>query len=142
MSESKYAKYVLREPKGKLERDGKVIFEGIMGLPQQLNTKCQLLYSIVRKAHVNEATPHIHDFPIVMSFIGANPENIFDFDAEIEFYLGGEKQVITTTAIVSVPPGLAHCPLIFKRVGKPLVFLEVMLTDKYVRREVQDQVQS
>jgi len=135
MAESKYARHVLREPMGKLERDGKVVFEGILGMPKQLNTKCQLLYSIVTKAHVNEATPHIHDFPIVMSFIGANPKDINDFDAEIEFYLGGEKQVITTTAIVSVPPGLAHCPLIFKRVGKPIVFLEVMLTDNYSRRE-------
>ena len=137
MTESKYARHVLREPKGKLERDGQVFFDGIMATPQQLGTKCQLLYSIVTKAHVNEATPHIHDFPIVMSFIGANPDNIHDFDAEIEFYLGGEKQVITTTAIVSVPAGLAHCPLIFKRIGKPVVFLEVMLTDNYVRREVE-----
>ena len=136
MAESKYAKHILREPKGQLERDGKVVFEGILGLPQQLNTKLQLLYSIVTKAHVNEATPHVHEFPIVMSFIGADPKNINDFDAEIEFYLGGEKQVITTTAIVSVPPGLAHCPLIFKRVGKPIVFLECMLTDSYARREV------
>jgi hypothetical protein len=135
MAESKYAKHVLREPMGKLERDGKVVFEGILGMPQQLGTKCQLLYSIVTKAHVNEATPHIHDFPIVMSFIGADSKNINDFDAEIEFYIGGEKQVITTTAIVSVPPGTAHCPLIFKRVGKPIVFLEVMLTDNYSRRE-------
>jgi hypothetical protein len=139
MTESKYAKHILRQPMGQLERDGKVVFEGILGLPQQLNTQCQLLYSIVNKAHVNEATPHVHDFPIVMSFIGANPQNINDFDAEIEFYLGGEKQVITTTAIVSVPPGLAHCPLIFKRVGKPIVFLEVMLTDNYSRREVKIQ---
>jgi hypothetical protein len=131
-----YDKHVLREPLGTLSRDGKVVFNGFMGLPQQLNTKLQLLYSIVTKAHVNEATPHIHTFPIVMSFIGADPTNIKDFDAEIEFYLGGEKQVITTTAIVSVPPGLAHCPLIFKRVGKPIVFLECMLTDNYERTEV------
>jgi hypothetical protein len=136
MTESKYAKHILREPLGQLERDGKVVFDGFLGLPQQLGTKCQLLYSIVTKPHVNEATSHIHDFPIVMSFIGANPKNIKEFDAEIEFYLGGEKQVITSTAIVSVPPGLAHCPLIFKRIGKPIVFLEVMLTDNYARREV------
>jgi hypothetical protein len=134
MPESKYAKHVLRNPMGQLERDGKVVFRGVLGLPEALNTKCQLLYSIVTKAHVNEDTAHIHDFPIVMSFIGADPQNIEDFDAEIEFYLGGEKQVITSTAIVSVPPGLAHCPLIFKRIGKPIVFLEVMLTDNYSRR--------
>jgi hypothetical protein len=113
-----------------------VVFDGFLGLPEKLNTKLQLLYSIVTKAHVNEATPHIHDFPIVMSFIGANAKNIKEFDAEIEFYIGGEKQVITTTAIVSVPAGTAHCPLIFKRIGKPIVFLECMLTDNYQRREV------
>jgi hypothetical protein len=136
MAKSKYDKFILREPLGQLSRDGKVVFDGFLGMPQQLNTKLQLLYSIVTKAHVNEATPHIHDFPIVMSFIGADSKNIKDFDAEIEFYIGGEKQVITTTAIVSVPAGIAHCPLIFKRIGKPVVFLECMLTDNYQRREV------
>ena len=136
MAESKYAKYVLKEPKGKIERDGEVIFEGIIAKPEQLGTKCQQLYSIVTRAHVNEATPHIHDFPIILSFIGTNPENIYDFDAEIEFYLGGEKQVITSTSVVPVPAGLSHCPLIFKRVGKPIAFLEIQLTDKYARREV------
>jgi hypothetical protein len=78
----------------------------------------------------------VHEFPIVMSFFGSDWKNINDFDAEIEFYLGGERQVITTTAIVSVPPGLAHCPLIFRRVGKPVVFMEVMLTDSYERKEL------
>ena len=136
MPKSQYDKYILREPLGQLERDGKVVFDGFLGLPGQLNTKLQLLYSIVTKAHVNEATPHVHDFPIVMSFIGADSKNIKDFDAEIEFYIGGEKQVITTTAIVSVPAGTAHCPLIFKRIGKPTVFLECMLTDNYQRREL------
>lgn len=137
MSESKYAKHIFAEPKGQIERDGEIIFEGIFMKPEVLGADCQMLYSIVSEAHVNEATPHIHDFPIIMSFIGANPENIYDFDAEIEFSVGGEKQVITRTTVVSVPAGLAHCPLVFKRVGKPLVFLEVMLTDKYARREVE-----
>jgi hypothetical protein len=133
---SQYDKCILREPLGQLKRDGKVVFDGFLGLPGQLNTRLQLLYSIVTEAHVNEATPHVHDFPIVMSFIGADSKNIKDFDAEIEFYIGGEKQIITTTAIVSVPAGTAHCPLIFKRIGKPIVFLECMLTDNYQRREV------
>jgi hypothetical protein len=136
MAASKYAKHVITEPHGQIERDGEILFDGIFLKPQQLGTKCQLLYSIVTKAHINEATPHIHDFPIVMSFIGANPQNIYDFDAEIEFTLGGEKQTITKTSTISVPAGLAHCPLVFKRIGKPVVFLEIMLTDEYTRREV------
>ncbi len=136
MAESKYAKHILKQPIAELERDGRKVFKGILGMPQQLNAPCQFLYSVVTKPHVNEATPHFHEFPIVMSFIGANPNNINDFDAEIEFYLGGEKQVITTTAIISVPPRLPHCPLVFKRIGKPVVFVEVMLTDNYLRTEV------
>ena len=136
MVESQYAKHILKQPVAQLERDGKVVFNGMLGLPEKLNTKCQLLYSIITKPHVNEATPHVHEFPIVMSFFGSDWKNINDFDAEIEFYLGGERQVITTTAIVSVPPGLAHCPLIFRRIGKPVVFMEVMLTDSYERKEL------
>jgi hypothetical protein len=136
MAESKYAKYVFKEPRGQIERDGEVIFDGIFMKPEMLGTKCQMLYSIVDHAHINEAAPHIHDFPIIMSFIGTNPQNIYDFDAEIEFSIGGEKQVITATSVISVPAGIAHCPLVFKRVGKPIVFLEIMLTDKYARRAV------
>ncbi len=136
MAESQYAKHVIKQPVAQLERDGKVVFKGMLGLPEKLHTKCQLLYSIVSKAHTNEATPHVHEFPIVMSFFGADWQNPNDFDAEIEFYIGGERQIITTTAMVSVPPGLAHCPLIFKRIGKPIVFLEVMLTDSYERKEL------
>jgi hypothetical protein len=137
MAQSKYAKCVIKDLKGNIMRDGKEVeFEGIFLTPEKLGTKCQYLYSIQDKAKVDEATPHIHDFPIMMTFIGANPKNIFDFDAEIEFYIGGEKQVITTPAVVSVPAGTPHCPLIFKRVGKPFAWMEIMLTDKYSRREV------
>ena len=136
MAESKYAKHVITNISGREVRDGKVVFDGIILRPEILGARCQLLYSIVDKAHVNEATPHIHDFPIIMCFFGANPKNTLDFDAEIEFTMGGEKQVITTPAVISVPPGLAHCPLVFKRVSKPIAWVEVMLTDKYTRREV------
>ncbi len=136
MTESKYSHLVMTEPRGQIERDGKIVFDGIFGKPEELKASLQLLYSIVSIPHVNEATPHYHEFPIVLGFIGANPKDMYDFDAEIEFYLGGEKQVITKTSIVTVPPRLAHCPLIFKRIGKPVVFLEVQLTDKYERFEV------
>jgi len=136
VTESKYAHLVMKEPRGQIERDGKVIFDGIFGKPEELGASCQMLYSIVTEPHVNEATPHYHEFPIILSFIGSNPDDIYDFDAEIEFYLGGEKQVITATSVVTVPPRLPHCPLIFKRIGKPVVFLEVQLTDKYERFEV------
>lgn len=133
---SQYAKHVIIEPYSQLERDGKKVFEGFICTPDQLGADCQCLYSIVTKEHVNEATPHIHDFPVIMNFFGGDYRNIRDFDAEIWFYLGGERQVITTPATISIPAGLAHCPLIFKRVTKPIAWVEIMLTPGYERREV------
>jgi hypothetical protein len=133
---SQYDKHVIRNPYRELERDGKKVFEGFYCTPQQLNATCQYLYSIVENPHVNEATAHIHEFPVIMNFFGGDHRNIQDFDAEIWFYLGGERQTITTPATISIPAGLAHCPLIFKRVGKPIAWVEIMLTDGYERREV------
>jgi hypothetical protein len=136
MTPSQYAKHVIVEPYSQLERDGKKVFEGYICTPEQLNAPCQYLYSVVHKPHVNEATTHVHDFPVIMNFFGGDHTNIRDFDAEIWFYLGGERQVITTPATVSIPAGLAHCPLIFKRVDKPVAWVEIMLTQGYERTEV------
>jgi hypothetical protein len=136
MSVSEYGKHIIKEPYRQLERDGKIIFEGYHCEPQELGAPCQYLYSVVDTAHVNEATPHLHRFPVIMNFFGAG-ENVRDFDAEIWFYLGGERQVITAPSTISIPAGLAHCPLIFKRVDKPVAWIEIMLTDGYEREELQ-----
>lgn len=136
MEASQYAKHVIKEPYHSFERDGRKVFEGFICTPQELNADCQYLYSVVVREHVNEATPHVHDFPVIMNFFGADPTNIRNFDAEIWFYLGGERQVITTPATISIPAGLAHCPLIFKRVSAPIAWVEIMLTSGYEREEV------
>jgi hypothetical protein len=134
MAESKYSKYVLKEPKGQLH-DG-TPFHGFLASPEKLGVDCQILYSIITKESnkAEEPKPHKHDFPHVMGFFGSNPNDIHDFDAEIEFYIEGEKQVIEAPSTVTVPAGLMHCPLIFKRIGKPVTWVEVMLTSHYERK--------
>jgi hypothetical protein len=139
MAEMNYAKYLFTEPKGEIIRDGKkgkISYKGIFAGPEMLGTKCMVRYSIVKDAHVNEDLPHVHDFPIILGFVGANSEDVFDFDADIEMYLGGEKLDIKKAGMIMVPAGTAHNPLIFRRIGKPVGFLEVMLTDKYSRKDV------
>jgi hypothetical protein len=73
---------------------------------------------------------HSHDFHELLCFIGGNPENITDLGAEVSICLGDEKEehVFNTPAIVSMPPGLKHCPLHVKNVTRPLVFLEISMT--------------
>ncbi len=135
MAESKYSKYILETPKGTLH-DG-TVFEGFLASPDRLGVDCQILYSVITESDPtgDETKPHVHDFSHVMCFFGSNPFDKYDFDADIEFFMEGEKQVITKPSIVSVPAGLIHCPLIFKRIGKPVTWVEIMLTSHYDRED-------
>ena len=60
-------------------------------------------------------------------FMGADPMNIFDFDAEIEVQIGDgpddlETKIITKPTVLCLPANTWHCPILFKRVTKPLMF--------------------
>ncbi len=135
MAKSKYSKYILETPKGKLHTGE--VFEGFLASPDKLGVDCQILYSVITEAddEGDETAPHKHDFPHVMCFFGSNPKDKYDFDADIEFYMEGEKQLITKPSIVTVPAGMTHCPLTFRRIGKPVTWVEVMLTSHYGRTE-------
>ncbi len=77
---------------------------------------------------------HSHDFHELLCFIGGNPENIDDLGAEISICLGDEleEHIITSAAVVSIPPGLKHCPLKVRKITKPFVFLEISSTTGYI----------
>jgi hypothetical protein len=65
---------------------------------------------------------HYHQrFDEWMIFLGGNPLNVEEFDAEIEMFWGREqeKQVIDCTCVAHIPPGLVHIGQDHRRVGKP-----------------------
>lgn len=95
----------------------------------ELNADCSMGYHCITKP-MSFDRPHAHDFAEMLCFIGGNPEDITDLGAEIEMTLGDEGEVhqINTTAVVAMPPGLMHCPIVFKKMTRPLVFLEISLT--------------
>ncbi|MGB9919708.1 MAG: hypothetical protein ACPLPT_03090 [Moorellales bacterium] len=71
--------------------------------------------------------PHAHDFDQFLCFIGGDPANFYDFQAEVEITLGDEKHLITSTAIVWVPRGLMHCPIEVRNIRKPILFMHISL---------------
>jgi hypothetical protein len=89
----------------------------------------------VMEPRMMEEKPHKHDFPQFFCYLGSNPKNLADFDAEIEVYLGeeGEKHVITSPTILYISPGLVHCPMIYKKVNKPVLHLDIYFSPKYAR---------
>jgi hypothetical protein len=66
--------------------------------------------------------PHSHDYPEYVILYGTNPDDAFDLGGECEFWIGDEKHLITNTCVITIPPGLSHCPFYFRRVDRPIMF--------------------
>lgn len=64
--------------------------------------------------------PHSHEYDEVIAFFGSDYNNPHDLGAEVELWLGDEKHIITKTALVFIPAGLTHAPLVFLEVKKPV----------------------
>lgn len=83
---------------------------------------------------------HKHDFPQYLCFLGGDPTNMLDLGGEVELTLSEdgvnlEKHVITKATTVYIPSGVYHCPLNFKRVGKPIIFIDLFFAKTYSRKE-------
>lgn len=66
--------------------------------------------------------PHYHDYIEYVILYGSNPDDPSDLCGEVELWLGDEKHTVTKSCVIIVPAGLSHCPIIFKRVGRPIFF--------------------
>ena len=89
-------------------------------------------FQIFVKPFFLDRIPHRHNEDEYLVFLGGSFPNVFDFDADIEFTLGkdgddGELFHITKPTIIRVPAGVYHCPLNFKRIGKPVFFQAALL---------------
>ena len=68
-----------------------------------------------------------------MGLLGTNPMNCREFDAEVEWCLGDEKEkhIINVPSVICQVKGLMHGPIVITKLKKPIIFLEVMLTGSY-----------
>lgn len=79
---------------------------------------------------------HVHDFDEVLIFVGSDPENPHDLNGEVELWVEDEKLILRNTCAVFIPKGLKHCPLIFRKVEKPIIFVACGHTPIYTRKEI------
>jgi hypothetical protein len=134
MAESKYGKYIIREP---LEKGMAPMLhicgeEGCIGAVfGNFPVEVQLLCISQPIAFPHPA--HAHDADEIFFIFGSNPLNYYDFDAEIEIHLGeeGEKHIVNTTSIIFMPKGLVHGPIAITKVNKPFQWMHVLFTPKY-----------
>jgi hypothetical protein len=65
---------------------------------------------------------HPHDQWIFL--IGGNSKNFLEFDADAEMLLGDKVRKVNYSCYFYIPKNTPHCPLVIKRVGKPIVFID------------------
>ena len=143
MAERKYQKYILTDlklPDGvqKMQTEYNKRATRIMWLEDEIiEGAFSVILSWYWKASDEEGTPsHTHDFDEIIGFIGSDPQNPRDLGGEVEFWLEDEKYILENSCLIYAPSGLRHCPLRVIRVDRPIFFLAVSTTTKYVKDNI------
>lgn len=89
----------------------------------------------LKAARTLEDCAHVHDTDEIIGFFGNNPDDPYDLGGEIEIWLEDERHVITSSALIFVPAGMKHCPLVLTRVDRPIFHFTTVTGHKYVKIE-------
>jgi hypothetical protein len=137
MADLKYQKYVLREPKVTMP-ERRTTSVTTFGLDEALMSgfekiDCNFNFVAILAPHVLADPPHKHDCDEILFFISTDPENTADLGGEVEIALGEEweKHVISTSAIICLPPGVQHAPLYVRKVDRPFYFGHLLMAAAY-----------
>lgn len=134
MAETKYGQYIIREPLEKgmapmLHICSEVGCEGTRfpSFPVEVQLLC------ISEPRAFPHQPHTHDGDEIFFIFGSNPQNYYDFDAEIEVHFGEEmeKHIVDATSIIYMPKGLLHGPIAITKVNKPFQWMHVLFAPKY-----------
>jgi len=131
MAETKYGKYIITDDSGRPKHDARE-GEAFLAVLPDISVPMTYLDSTMikgsfyaeclwyHKASEVQVEAHTHNFDEVLAFFGSNPADFHDLCGEIELWLGDEKHILTKSCLVFIPKGLKHCPLVFRRVDRPI----------------------
>ena len=138
-NDSKFGKLVLKFPK----ENNEIVAEGdpadyvihpqayFRGARQIPGSEFNSSFQIFVKPFFLDRIQHVHKKDEFLVFLGAGTTDVFDFDARIEFTVGkgdeAETFLIQEPTIIRLPAGVYHCPLNFKEVNKPVLFLAALM---------------
>ena len=136
MAEKKYQQYVFNDFREDhtipTVMSPQAYFRGASQIPgANMNMGWQVLTGPMRL----EREPHTHDVDEYQIFLGWKLPNVFEFDADIDFYLGEEQEhyAIDKATIIYIPKGMVHCPLDFKRIGIPILFHAILMAPRFTK---------
>ncbi len=89
----------------------------------------------LKAASTLEDRPHVHDTDEIIGFFGNDAANPYDLGGEVEIWLEDEKHVINRSAMIFVPAGMSHCPLVITRVDRPIFHFTTVVGHHYDKVE-------
>ena len=145
---TKYGKYIITElpPASASDQAGQAAEDATLGARikdmtrsvLELNDKVAKGSMYTDVAWIMKANPgqvwvkeHSHPFEEVLGFFGSDPEHPNELNAVIEISIGGEKHVLTKSALVFVPKNVKHCPLTIQKIDRPVLFFTTGPTSSY-----------
>jgi quercetin dioxygenase-like cupin family protein len=145
MSESKFGKYIVTDLKSPYDEEFNAAYakwatrvlwidEKVVEGSFQMNVSWYL-----KPQTGQEPLPaHSHDSSEIIGFFGNNHEDPYDLGGEVEFWFEDEKHTITRSSLIFVPGGITHCPLILKRVDRPIFHFSTVTSSEYVMKGVSE----
>ncbi|OGN96895.1 MAG: hypothetical protein A2Z77_00420 [Chloroflexi bacterium RBG_13_51_36] len=76
---------------------------------------------------------HTHDCDEILGFAGSDPYNPRELNGEIELWLEDEKHTINKSCLVFIPRGMKHCPMLIKKIDKPILNFGATIDSNYER---------
>ena len=139
MTKRKYEKYVftdcLEKPNLPEHTNAKKRFT-FRGARQIPGAKSFFGWNVYTKPMLLEKAPHTHDADEYLVFLGGDPTDWEgSFDAEIDLYMGDEEEyyLINKPTVIFIPKGLAHTPLNFRVINKPVMFGVILELPRFVK---------
>ena len=142
MTELKYGKFIVSklqipEEKQKIATDYAKYATRILWMDENvvkgafhMNTAWYL-----KAAVTLENASHIHDTDEIIGFFGNNAQDPYDLGGEIEIWLEDEKHILTKSCMIFVPARMKHCPLILRRVDRPIFHFTTVPGGQYIKNK-------
>jgi hypothetical protein len=144
MDETKYGKYIVTEPKPQVllpdyeskNKPGQVsniltlddeVVKGAVAMDTNWFLPIKDLSGAGDGTDKGQVKPHEHDYDEILAMFGSDTENSHDLNAECEFWLGGEKHMLTKSCIIFIPKGLQHGPIGWTRIDRPVFQMSIKI---------------
>jgi hypothetical protein len=139
MANGEYAKYVVSDlrlpetmkPEGKARYSKfatRILWMDDKVVPGAFQMNCAWY---LRPPETQINSPHTHDYDEIIGFFSSDSTNPWELGAEIEFWVGDERFDITKSTMIFAPKGIPHCPMIIKRVDRPVFHFTVVNGGQY-----------